>query len=130
MVLGLESKSFRPPGGGSSTGRKDTRAYMRWRRGVTPAPKASSLFALSARKYSAVFLHGFAAVTALAQALQFAFAKQFHIAAVWNYVVNVSGTHSVTLLAAFTAERLACQLSFSSAFPAIARVSVQVMPGS
>jgi hypothetical protein len=103
---------------------------VRWRRSVTLAPKASSLFAISARKYSAVFLHSFAAVAALAQALQFAFAKQFHVAAMWDHMVNVSGTHSIPLLAAFTTERLACQLSFSSAFPAIARVSVQVMPGS
>lgn len=95
-----------------------------------PAPKPSPATAAGSGKSRRIFLHGFAAVAAVTQALQFAAEKQIQVAAVRNHMVCVRCLDTKPVLCTFTAERLAGQLSVSAAFPAKTRVRVQVMPGS
>lgn len=94
-----------------------------------PAPKPSPLLIARSPKKIGVFCHGFAAMTAVTQALQFTVQEQLDITAMWNHMVNIGRSDSVSKPGTFTAERLAGQLSFSPSFPAKAWVRVQVMPG-
>ena len=66
----------------------------------------------------------------MAKALQKAFCKLDHITPMWLDVINISGSDPLATLGALPAERLCQQLSGAAFRPVIARIRVQVMPGS
>ena len=94
------------------------------------APKPSTLFGWQMPKEDAVFLHGFAAVTAVTEALQVAFHEQLHVAAMGNDVVNVCRPSPDPVGCTRTAPGFFQELILSALPPAIPRICVQVMPGS
>ena len=93
-------------------------------------PKSSALSSTRAAKKFGIFCHGFAAVTTVAQTLKLTVQKQLQVTAVWDHMVNIRCPNTKSTTGAFTAERLAGQLSISPSLPAISWVRVQVMPGS
>ena len=94
------------------------------------APKPSTFFRWQMPKEDAIFLHGFAAVTAVAKALQVAFHEQLHVATMGNDVVNVCRPSPDPVDCTRTAPGFSQELILSALPPAIPRICVQVMPGS
>ena len=145
MVFHARTPIFEPPGEGSQDpvrapvkgGGKDprpgdARAPERTclQAGAhAPVPKPSAAPPTGSRKSRRIFLHGFAAVTTVTQALQLAAEKQLQVAAMRNNMIRVRCLDTKPVLCTFTAERLAGQLSVPAALPSKTRVRVQVMPG-
>lgn len=128
--MGAKGKTFRPPGTPSAAGLQGTARPRALAQACRARAQARRSFPRRIVKQNTVFFHGFAAVAALAEALQIAFAKQFHVAAMRDDMIRLCRPDTQSPLGAFTAERLAGQLSVSAVFPAKARIGVQVMPGS
>ena len=93
-------------------------------------PKPSALLPLRTAKKIGVFCHSFAAVAAAAQALQRTMEEQLHIATMRDDVVSYRRLNAQSMAGAFSAERLAGQLSASASCPTVSWVCVQVMPSS
>ena len=76
------------------------------------------------------FLHGFAAVTAVAQTLEQARHELHHIAPMGFDVVSIRCDHPQAALGTFPAEGLLQQLCGAAFRPVVPGICVQVMPGS
>ena len=94
-----------------------------------PTPKASAFFPVSAAEQPLIFRHGFAAMTAVAQALQLAMEEQAQISSMWDHMVDFCCLNTKVMTAALPAPWLAGQLSIAPFLPAVSWVCVQVMPG-
>lgn len=137
--MNREASIFDPPGG-EVVGQRPAPWAARIRPPVhcvrqhTPAcasaPKPSAFSSIHAAKKISVFCHGFAAVAAVAQALERTVKKQLQISPVWDHVVSHRRPNTKPMTGALPAERLAGQLSASASCPTISWVCVQVMPGS
>lgn len=91
-------------------------------------PKPWGLSAPFTPKNVGVFCHSLAAVTLVAQALQFSIAKQSEIAPMRNDVINLRCLDTQSTPGALPAERLLGQLIIPSTLPPVARVSIPAMP--
>ena len=122
-----KAKFSRPRGRGLT---QFSRAHAPHAPSYAPAPKPASDSEPTCPVSLIHFLHGFAAVAAMAQALQQARHELHHVAPMGFDVVNVCSSDPKTTLAAFPAEGFLQQLSGAAFRPVIAGIRVQVMPGS
>ena len=123
--VGGEAQFSKPRGRGCLP---DPRPRAPCRRVYAPAPKPPDISAASQGSALIHFLHSFAAVAAVAEALKFTLREFQHIAMVWLDVVDIGRANSPTQLCTLPAERFTHQLVGAAFRPAVAGIRVQVMP--
>ena len=129
MGPGLEGAKaeFSRPGGGSALQTAPVRPRMRL---YAPAPKPGSDSEARCPVSLVHFLHGFAAVAAVAQALQLAGHELDNVTTMRLDMVNIRCRNPQAMLGASPAEGLPDQLVGAAFRPVISGIGVQVMPGS
>lgn len=125
--LGGAEARFSIPGGGvgqlTPRGRPCVRLYA-------PAPKPGGNLSAAGCISGVHFCRSFTAMTAMTQALQFAFYEQDDVATMRRHMVNIRRWCSETMPGAFPAEGLMDQLVGAAFRPVVSGIRVQVMPGS